>query len=110
MSAERRKQLGKKGGKLAKQRGTAYKFDASTASQAAKKATQTRKQYSAYRAALYLMNKGFTAEELNSLQLSFDEYIYFGGSKTTTARLSELQTRLDKIKDSAPTGHNPGEK
>ncbi len=93
-SKSRRRELSGKGGKSAHAMGKAHEWDPAEASKAAKIGTEKRKLRQANVAALYLIKKGFAVDELHALQLSLDEYLYYGGAKTSDSRLKELRGRI----------------
>ena|SRR4026207_2306141 len=92
-SKERRKELAGKGGKRAHEMGKAHIFTPDEARAASKIGSDRKKVRQAQAAAMHLMFKyDFTAEQLHGLSL--DEFIYFGGAKSTNERIRELKARL----------------
>lgn len=95
ISREKVKLITSKGGKAAHVKGTAHEWTPEQARAAALKSAAKRKENRAKEAALRLMAEfGFTAEELNPLNLSFDEWLYYGGSKTCAVNIEELRERI----------------
>ena len=94
---DKRAAVSGKGGRTAHQLGKAHKFNKIDAKSAAAKATAARKRKYALLAAQRLLKAGFTPAQLDSLQLSIEEYIYYGGSETTRGRVRELVDRLNKL-------------
>lgn len=97
MTRERRKAVGGKGGTASQLKGTGHAFNPISAKAAAAKGVAKRKSKAMREAALRLIECGFTAAQLASLNLSADEYIYYGGNKSSGVRLKELLGRLKDI-------------
>lgn len=100
LSRERLKKVSGKGGTVSQLKGTGHAFNAVSASAAGKKSAAKRKLFAMKNAALKLIECGFTAAQLASLNLSADEYIYYGGDKASGRRLRELAGR---VKDASKT-------
>ena len=96
LSSAKKKEVSSKGGKRAHQQGVAHKFTSSHAAKAASlKGVEARKKKYALRAAQRLLRAGFSAAQLDRLSLSIDEYIYYGGFKSTKERVAELVERMN---------------
>ncbi len=93
-SKARRHELASKGGKSAHAKGKAHIWTSDEARAAAMTGVEARKLRQANVAALWLLKNGFKVDELHRLQLSLDEYLYYGGAKSTLDRLHELQQRI----------------
>lgn len=96
MTRERRKAVGGKGGTASQLKGTGHAFNPITAKAAAAKGVAKRKQRAMREAALKLIECGFSAENLALLNLSADEYIYYGGKESSGRKLKELLGRLER--------------
>lgn len=106
LTKEQRRLVGAKGGR-ASQAGLGYRLDAPAAKRAAARSVATRKRKFARAAALVLLQTGLTAEQLNLLQLSEDELIYYGGSDRSTVRLAELLEKLKLKVEASNENSNP---
>lgn len=103
LTKAQRQAVGSKGGSNAQLKGTGHQLNALTARSAAMKGVAVRRQRRARAAALVLLAAGLTPEQLDRLQLSEEELIWFGGSKRTQLRFSELLQRLEDNHDSSQT-------
>lgn len=97
LSKVRRTEVSRMGGHKAQALGVAHNFTSVEAAAASAKATVLRKRAAAKRAALKLMTAGFSPEQLDSLKLSVDELIYYGGSRMDKVRLIELAKRALEV-------------
>jgi general stress protein YciG len=99
MSRKRLTEVSAKGGKNADKTKLKHKWSSETASTAGKKGVQKRKQRQAAEANIRLVNMGFKVEDLKALNLSNDEYIYYGGKVAMTKhkRRDELQERINGL-------------
>tara|TARA_R110000868_G_scaffold297468_3_gene557793 strand:+ start:512 stop:874 length:363 start_codon:yes stop_codon:yes gene_type:complete len=95
LTKEAKRLIGQKGGQKSQQSGAGHKLNVFTAKVAGLKGVMVRRRKLARAAALVLLEAGLTSEELHLLQLSEEEFIYYGGSKRTEAKLKELLGRLD---------------
>ena len=92
---DKRAAVSGKGGKTAHQMGKAHKFSTIKAKAASAKGLAGRKRKYALIAAQRLLKAGFTPAQLDSLKLSIEEYLYYGGSGTTKGRVRELIDRVN---------------
>lgn len=104
LSKFKRKEMGKKGGTASQFKGAGHAYNSITAKAAAMKGVATRKRRAVQNAAIYLLECGFSAADLAKLDLTQDEYIYFGGSESTKDRVFELKERLDGLKTTENSG------
>jgi len=95
LSKIKRKEMGAKAGKISQSRGVGHAYNSITAKAAALKSVQKRKAKALRDAALYLIECGFTAADLAKLELTYEQYIYYGGDKSSKVRLDELKERVD---------------
>jgi hypothetical protein len=98
-SKSRRKELSRKGGQAAHATGKAHEFTSEEGAAAAMIGVERRKLRQANVAALHLIKKGFDIAELHALQMSLDEYLYYGGAKSNAERLHELRKRIHPLRD-----------
>ena len=94
LSTAKKRLVSAKGGKTAHAKGVAHVFDEFEATQASVKGVAARKRKRAIEAAKVLLLAGFSIEELNQLNLTVDEYIYYGGAKSGKLRIKKLRERL----------------
>jgi ribosomal protein L13E len=92
LSALQRKRIAKKGAETIQRTKKAFKFSPSKAREAALKRHRQDKQVQARKAAMKLMELGFSAAELNDLGLSADEYIYYAEN------VDELRRKYQHLK------------
>lgn len=98
MTRKRRAEVGSKGGRNAQSSGKAHAYNPVTAKINSMKAVAVRKRKAVNRAAVKLMECGFTASQLAALNLTYEEYLYY--SKDSKSAL-ELIKRLEDL--SGPT-------
>lgn len=91
---EKRQKVAAKGGKNAQFKGTGHAYNHLTARVAAIKSLPKRKLKAMKEAAIRLLGMGFTAAQLDAANLSVDEWIYFGGTKSNLSRIGELSARI----------------
>ena len=89
LSPAKKREIAGKGGKKAHVVGKAHKFSPLEARSAALKSKVARKATAARKAALRLLNGGFTAVELASLALTEDQYIYYSKSDALMSKLRD---------------------
>lgn len=97
LSKARRKQISTAAGKKSQQMGVAHSYDSIEASKAAVKSVLIRKRRAALKAAQRLLEVGFTPEQLSSVNLSYDEFMWYGGLSAPAKRLIELAQRIVEI-------------
>lgn len=96
-STTKKKELSSRGGKKAHEIGKAHKYDSARAKLASMKGVQAKKIKRAQAAALRLLASGFTAEQLNKLELTVDEWIKYGGKSATDEAFEELKGRVADV-------------
>lgn len=99
MSRKKLTEVSSKGGKNANKKGLKVQWTSESAKKAGALGLLKRKQRMAAEAALRLVNLGFDPDVLNSLKLTHDEYIYFGGKMAKPKQRDELQARIDALKN-----------
>ena len=99
LSTAKKRSVSSKGGKTAHAKGVAHVFDTFEATQASAKGVAAKKRKRAIEAAKVLFLAGFTLEELNQLNLTVDEYIYYGGARSGKLRIKKLRERLYATED-----------
>lgn len=95
LSKAKRREMGAKAGRISQLKGAGHSFNSLSAKAAAAKASQNRTAKAVRRAAIYLLESGLSAEQLAQLNLSNEEYIYYGGGNSHPHRLKELEDRLN---------------
>ena len=105
MSKKRHKETSSTGGKNANKRGLKHQWSTEKARAAALKAVQNKKNRMTQAAQVRLLNLGFKQEDLAKLQLTPDEYIYFGGVKATSYRSDKLLERVKALYDGENSEH-----
>ena len=101
LSKQRQKEIAAKGGRAARDKGTAHRWTEAESKSAATKGVLKRKQNLASRALLRLCKIGFDPEHLNALKMTLDEMIYYGGSRGTESRWNELRKRIDEVNNAS---------
>lgn len=99
LSQKRRREIASLGGKKAAKLGVSHKFSKVEAARAAAKAGEMKKITFALKAAKRLLEIGFLPVDLANLNLSHDEYIYYGGNKRNKLRYKRLAERIIKFKE-----------
>lgn len=94
-SKAKRKELSSKGGKKAHALKKAHQWTSEEASNAANKGVENRKRKQAQVAAINLIqNHGFDPGEIAAAGLSYDDFIYYGGARSTIEKIAELRRRV----------------
>lgn len=101
LTKEAKRLIGRKGGQKSQQSGAGHKLNVFTAKAAGMKGVMARRKKLARAAAVILLEAGFTPDQLHLLQLTEEEFIYYGGSKRTGAKLKELLGRLQDAEQKA---------
>lgn len=94
LSTAKKRVVSSKGGKTAHQKGVAHTFDEFEAKQASIKGVAARRKKRALEAAKRLMLSGFSIEDLLKLNLTVEEYLYYGGAKSPQKRIKALHLKL----------------
>jgi predicted transposase YdaD len=96
LSKQQRSYVSRQGGKISQLKGKGHQLNSLEGSAAAVKSAASRRRKAVMRAAQILLEAGLTAEELDRLQLSEDEYIRYGGARRTATAFEELLARAGR--------------
>lgn len=99
LTQKRRKEVAALGGKKASKMGVSHKFSTVEATKAGAKSGEMKKIKFALEAAKRLLDIGFQPVDLASLQLTHDEFIYYGGAKRNRERYKKLAARIIEFKE-----------
>lgn len=95
-SKERRIEIASKGGKTVFEKGTGHLFDVAEARRAGLKSSMAKKFKNIKLCALRLMViYNFKPEELAKLNLTAEEYTYYGGVNSNDERIEKLRAIVD---------------
>lgn len=100
LSRLRKAEVATKGGKACQAKGRGYTFrgQSELAKAASIKGVRARKRKFAMQAAVRLLRAGLTPAQLDSLHLTLDEFLYYGGHEGNKKRLKALLARLEALK------------
>lgn len=99
LTKQRRREVATLGGLKASKLGVSHKFSKAEATKAGEKSGELKRLRFALEAAKRLIAMGFTPTDLASLNLTHEEFIFFGGAKRNRERYKKLAERIIEVKE-----------